>query len=143
MIRGNVMSYQPKAMEKAIEFANDQMDQKFLTIAERQAEQKRKLEFNTRNNQGNQQQNKRQNTRRAYTAGPSEKRHFMRDYLKLKNRNRGDQGGNGNAPAKVYVVGNARTNLCLNVVTDTFLLNNHYASILFDTGVDRSFVINI
>ncbi|GKD98404.1 hypothetical protein Tco_1382301 [Tanacetum coccineum] len=26
MIRGNVMSYQPKTMEKAIEFANDQMD---------------------------------------------------------------------------------------------------------------------
>ncbi|GJU39060.1 hypothetical protein Tco_1192017 [Tanacetum coccineum] len=30
MIRGNVMSYQPKTMEKAIEFANDQMDQKSL-----------------------------------------------------------------------------------------------------------------
>ncbi|GJY81377.1 hypothetical protein Tco_0494128 [Tanacetum coccineum] len=26
MIRGNVMSYQPKTMEKEIEFANDQMD---------------------------------------------------------------------------------------------------------------------
>ncbi|GKF25788.1 reverse transcriptase domain-containing protein [Tanacetum coccineum] len=57
MIRGNVMSYQPKKMEKAIEFANDQMDQKVLTITERQAEQKRKLEFNAGNNQGNQQQN--------------------------------------------------------------------------------------
>ncbi|GJY86535.1 hypothetical protein Tco_0500561 [Tanacetum coccineum] len=41
MIRGNVMSYQPKMMEKAIEFANDQMDQKVLTITKRQAEQKR------------------------------------------------------------------------------------------------------
>ncbi|GJS89623.1 reverse transcriptase domain-containing protein [Tanacetum coccineum] len=50
MIQGNVMSYQPKTMEKAIEFANDQMDQKILTIAERQAEQKRKLEFNAGNN---------------------------------------------------------------------------------------------
>ena len=27
-----------------------------------------------------------------------------------------------------------------NVVTGTFLLNNHYASILFDTGADLSFV---
>ncbi|GKA14736.1 putative reverse transcriptase domain-containing protein [Tanacetum coccineum] len=27
-----------------------------------------------------------------------------------------------------------------NVVTGTFLLNNHYASILFDTGADRSFI---
>ncbi|GKD23854.1 putative reverse transcriptase domain-containing protein [Tanacetum coccineum] len=41
MIRGNVMSYQPKTMEKAIEFANDQLDQKVLTITKRQAEQKR------------------------------------------------------------------------------------------------------
>ncbi|GJR56747.1 putative reverse transcriptase domain-containing protein, partial [Tanacetum coccineum] len=76
MIRGNVMSYQPKTMEKAIEFSNDQMDQKVLTITERQAEQKRKLEFNAGNNQGHQQQNKRQNTGRAYTAGPGEKREY-------------------------------------------------------------------
>ncbi|GKD67055.1 putative reverse transcriptase domain-containing protein, partial [Tanacetum coccineum] len=59
MIRGNVMSYQPKKIEKAIEFANDQMDQKVLTITKRQAEPKRKLEFNDGNNQGDQQQNKR------------------------------------------------------------------------------------
>ncbi|GJY71233.1 putative reverse transcriptase domain-containing protein [Tanacetum coccineum] len=76
MIRGNVMSYQPKTMKKAIKFANDQMDQKVLTVAERQAEQKRKLEFNAGNNQGHQQQNKRQNTVRAYTARPGEKREY-------------------------------------------------------------------
>ena len=29
-----------------------------------------------------------------------------------------------------------------NIVTGTFLANNHYASILFDTGADRSFVSN-
>ncbi|GJX94385.1 putative reverse transcriptase domain-containing protein [Tanacetum coccineum] len=52
------------------------MDKKVLTIAERQAEQKRKLEFNAGNNQGHQQQNKRQNTGRAYTAGPGEKREY-------------------------------------------------------------------
>ncbi|GKB75954.1 putative reverse transcriptase domain-containing protein [Tanacetum coccineum] len=33
-----------------------------------------------------------------------------------------------------------RTNPNSNVVTGTFLLNNRYASILFDTGADRSFV---
>nr|GEY70789.1 hypothetical protein [Tanacetum cinerariifolium] len=52
MIRGNVMAYQPKTMAKSIEFANDQMDQKVLTISERQAEQKRKMELNARNNHG-------------------------------------------------------------------------------------------
>ncbi|GJX45600.1 putative reverse transcriptase domain-containing protein, partial [Tanacetum coccineum] len=54
--------------------------------------------------------------------------------------NPGNQRGNGNAPAKVYVVGNAGTNPDSNVVTGTFLLNNRYAFILFDTGADRSFV---
>nr|GFB50823.1 hypothetical protein [Tanacetum cinerariifolium] len=34
MIRGNVMSYEPKSMQKAIEFANDQMDQKLFGIAD-------------------------------------------------------------------------------------------------------------
>ncbi|GJU47317.1 putative reverse transcriptase domain-containing protein [Tanacetum coccineum] len=208
MIRGNVMLYQPKTMEKAIEFTNDQMDQKVLTITEGQAEQKRKLEFNAGNNQGHQQQNKRQNTRRAYTVGPGEKReytgslplctkcnyhhkgpctprcnkckkishlardyrssgpngnnnnrgnsrttqnvgtcyeygvqgHFKRDCPKLKNGNRSNQRRNGNAPAKVYVVGNAGTNPDSNVVTGTFLLNDRYASILFDIGADRSFI---
>nr|GEW22190.1 retrotransposable element Tf2 [Tanacetum cinerariifolium] len=42
--------------------------------------------------------------------------------------------------AKVYAVGHARTNPDSKVVTGTFLLNNRYASILFDIGADRSFV---
>ncbi|GJY51896.1 putative reverse transcriptase domain-containing protein [Tanacetum coccineum] len=53
---------------------------------------------------------------------------------------RGALVGGGNAPAKVYAVGHAGTNPDSNVVTGTFLLNNRYAYILFDTGVDRSFV---
>nr|GFA74076.1 reverse transcriptase domain-containing protein [Tanacetum cinerariifolium] len=36
--------------------------------------------------------------------------------------------------------GNAGTNLDANTVTGTFLLNNCYASMLFDIGSDRSFV---
>ncbi|GKB44118.1 reverse transcriptase domain-containing protein [Tanacetum coccineum] len=64
----------------------------------------------------------------------------LRECPKLKNNNRGNQGGNGNAPARVYAVGRAGTNLDSNVVTGTFLLNNHYDSVLFDTGADRSFV---
>ncbi|GJV19806.1 putative reverse transcriptase domain-containing protein [Tanacetum coccineum] len=143
MIWGNVMSYQPKTMEKAIEFANDHMDQKVLTIAERQAEHKRKLEFNAdsgpngnNNNRGN--SGTTQNAGTCYECGVQG--NFKRDCPKLKNRNRGNQGGNGNAPSKVYMVGNAGTNPDSNVVTGTFLLNNYYASILFDTCADRSFV---
>ncbi|GJU40174.1 hypothetical protein Tco_1193131 [Tanacetum coccineum] len=54
MIQGNVMSYQPKTMEKVIEFANDQMDQKVLTIT-KGSDRRGKLEFNAGNNQGHQQ----------------------------------------------------------------------------------------
>ncbi|GKF12901.1 reverse transcriptase domain-containing protein, partial [Tanacetum coccineum] len=66
--------------------------------------------------------------------------HFKRDCPKLKNQNRGNHSGNGNAPAKVYTVGRAGTNPDSNVVMGTFLLNNDYDSVLFDTGSDRSFV---
>ncbi|GJU62674.1 putative reverse transcriptase domain-containing protein, partial [Tanacetum coccineum] len=67
--------------------------------------------------------------------------HFKKDCPKLKNNNnRGNRVGNAKAQAKVYAVGNAGANPDNNVVTGTFLLNNRYASILFDTGADRSFV---
>nr|GEZ16024.1 reverse transcriptase domain-containing protein [Tanacetum cinerariifolium] len=68
--------------------------------------------------------------------------HFKRDCPKIKNNN----GGDRNAQGWVYAVGNteksgnAPMNPDSNVVTGTFLLNNHYASILFDTGADRSFI---
>ncbi|GKC80346.1 putative reverse transcriptase domain-containing protein, partial [Tanacetum coccineum] len=41
---------------------------------------------------------------------------------------------------KAYVLGGGDTNPDSNVVMGTFLLNNRYASMLFDSGVDRSFV---
>ncbi|GJT67346.1 putative reverse transcriptase domain-containing protein, partial [Tanacetum coccineum] len=56
------------------------------------------------------------------------------------NKNQGNQAGNGNAVARAYAVGTAGTNPNSNVVIGTFLLNNRYALILFDTGADRSFV---
>nr|GEY24334.1 putative reverse transcriptase domain-containing protein [Tanacetum cinerariifolium] len=66
--------------------------------------------------------------------------HFKKDCQKLKNNKRGTKGGNASAPAKVYDVGRVGTNPDSNIITITFLLNNRYASILFDTGTDRSFV---
>nr|GFB16370.1 reverse transcriptase domain-containing protein [Tanacetum cinerariifolium] len=67
--------------------------------------------------------------------------HFKRECPKLKNNNNhGNQGGRNNAPARVYAVGHAGTDPDANVMTGTFLLNNRYASILFDTSANRSFV---
>ncbi|GJV35975.1 putative reverse transcriptase domain-containing protein [Tanacetum coccineum] len=67
-------------------------------------------------------------------------RHFKSNCPKLKNKNQGNQIRNGNAVARAYSVGTTRTNSNSNVVTGTFLLNNRYASILFDIGADRSFM---
>ncbi|GJV29872.1 putative reverse transcriptase domain-containing protein [Tanacetum coccineum] len=97
---------------------------------------------------------------RAYTAGPGEKKPYggikplcpkcnyhhdgpcapKSNCPKLKNGNQGNQAENGNAVARAYAVGTVGTKPNSNVVTGTFLLNNRYASILFDTGADRSFI---
>ncbi|GJT79445.1 putative reverse transcriptase domain-containing protein [Tanacetum coccineum] len=209
MIHGNIVASKPKTMQEAIEMATELMDKRVSTMAERQAENKRKSENTSRSNQNQQQQpNKRQNTGRASLAGSGDKKqyggsrplcskcnyhhdgpcapkcykcnkyghiardcrgtgnvnnnnnqkgtgsgqkptcfecgaqgHFKKECPRLKNNkgNRGNQAGNDRAPAKVYVVGNAGANPD-NVVAGTFLLNNRYAYILFDTGADRSFV---
>nr|GEZ82335.1 hypothetical protein [Tanacetum cinerariifolium] len=65
---------------------------------------------------------------------------FKRDYPKLKNKD----GGKVNAQGWMYAFGiterkgNVSRDPYYNVITGTFLLNNSYASILFDTG--RSFI---
>ncbi|GJS20704.1 putative reverse transcriptase domain-containing protein [Tanacetum coccineum] len=210
-IYGNVKAAKPKTLDETIELANDLMDRKLLTYAERQSDNKRRADDSSRNNHGHQQQPfKRQNVAKVYNMGTGERKpyggslpkcnkchlhhngpctqrchkcnkighfardcrntgnanvantqkgngatpkgngcfecgapgHFKRDCPKLKNKN----GGNGNAQGWVYAVGNAEKrgnapgNPDANVVTGTFLLNNHYASILFDTGADRSFI---
>nr|GEX37860.1 hypothetical protein [Tanacetum cinerariifolium] len=67
-------------------------------------------------------------------------RYYKSECPKLKNGNQGNRAGNGNVVARAYAIGTAGTNANSNVVTGTFLLNNRYASVLFDTGVDRSFI---
>nr|GEV15435.1 hypothetical protein [Tanacetum cinerariifolium] len=64
--------------------------------------------------------------------------HFKKNCPKLKNN--GNANGNGKARGKAYVFGEGDSNPESNTVTGMFLLKNHYASILFDTGTNRSFV---
>ncbi|GJX64578.1 putative reverse transcriptase domain-containing protein [Tanacetum coccineum] len=169
-IYGSVKSSRPKTLNETIELTNDFMDQKLRTYSERQTDNKRKADDSSRNNHGHQQQPfKRQNVakvynmgigvlatqmllilRRAMGANPKGNGcfecgalgHFKKDCPKLKNKD----GGNGSAQGWVYAVGNAENkgnasrDPNSNVVMGTFLLNNHYASILFDIGADRSFI---
>nr|GEU47734.1 retrotransposon protein, putative, Ty3-gypsy subclass [Tanacetum cinerariifolium] len=68
--------------------------------------------------------------------------HYRSDCLKLKDQNHGNKAGNkngvGEARGKSYMLGGGDVNPDSGVVT--FLLNNYYAFVLFDSGADRSFV---
>nr|GFC38121.1 hypothetical protein [Tanacetum cinerariifolium] len=64
--------------------------------------------------------------------------HIKKNCPKLKNH--GNGSGNGVAQRRVYALGRRDASSDSNVITGTFLLNNSYAKILFDTGADRSFV---
>ncbi|GKA33436.1 putative reverse transcriptase domain-containing protein [Tanacetum coccineum] len=150
MIHSSVVASKPKTMQEAIEMATELMDKKISTLAERQAKSKRKLEDTSRNNQNQHQPFKRQNVARAYTVGSSDKKpatelatwpeivEVLLMLILVVTKEAMGQVGNARAPAKVYTVGQAGTNPDANIVTGTFLLNNRYASILFDTGADRS-----
>ncbi|GJW25348.1 putative reverse transcriptase domain-containing protein [Tanacetum coccineum] len=94
---------------------------------------------NNRNNNNNNYRNNNNNQQGNGCFECGAQGHFKRNCPKLNNNDRGNQAGNNRAPAKVYAVGNAGANPD-NVVAGTFLLNNRYAYILFDTGADRSFV---
>ncbi|GJU80667.1 hypothetical protein Tco_1283032, partial [Tanacetum coccineum] len=155
-IQGNVIAAEPTKLQDAIRIANNLMDQKLKGYA-RSVENKRRLDNNPRENHGQQPIFKRQNVggqnvARAYTAGNNEKKgyvgslpycnrpgHFRKDYPKLRNQNHrnkngnktGNQTGSNEATAKAYAIRGGG---------GTFLLNNCYASMLFDSGADRSFV---
>ncbi|GKE33289.1 putative reverse transcriptase domain-containing protein [Tanacetum coccineum] len=154
MIQGSVMVSKPKKMQDAIKFETELMDQKINTLAERQAKNKRKFKdmpgekkpyggskplcpkYNYHHN--GHCAPKCTNCKR--TGHLTRDCHFKSNCSNLKNKNQGNQAGNGNAVARAYAVGTAGTNPNSNVITGTFLLHNRYTLILFDTSADRSFV---
>nr|GEV59686.1 putative reverse transcriptase domain-containing protein [Tanacetum cinerariifolium] len=130
-IQGNVIAANPARLQDAICIANQLIDKKLHGYATESAKNKRRMESNPRDNRGHQSSFKRKNTigqdvAKAYTARNNE-------------RNRNKTGGN-EVTTKVYAISGGGTNPDSNVVTGTFLLNNCYASMLFDSGADRSFV---
>ncbi|GJV69481.1 reverse transcriptase domain-containing protein [Tanacetum coccineum] len=74
MIHGSVVASKPKTMQEATEMATELMDKKISTFAERQAENKRKLD---NNHQAQQQLPKRQNVVQAYAAGTGERKEYV------------------------------------------------------------------
>ncbi|GKB48330.1 putative reverse transcriptase domain-containing protein [Tanacetum coccineum] len=211
-IQGNVIVAEPTRLQYAVRIANNLMDQKLKGYVVRNAENKRRLNNNYKNNRGQQPPHKRQNTggqnvAKAFMAGNNEKNgyegtlpfynrcklhhegqciakchnckrighlardcrsivivptqgtpgpnqgvitcfkcgaqgHYRKDCPKVKNQNRGNKARVPDARGKAYVLGGGDANLGSNTVTGTFLLNDHHAYMLFDSGADRSFVSN-
>nr|GEW70237.1 putative reverse transcriptase domain-containing protein [Tanacetum cinerariifolium] len=123
----NLKSSKPKMLDETIELANDFMDQKLRTYAKRQTD------------------NKKKKCHKCNKVG-----HFARDCKSFGNTNVANaQRDNRENPKRngwVYAIGNtekkgnASRDPDSNVVMGAFLLNNRYASILFDTGANRSFI---
>nr|GEU55541.1 reverse transcriptase domain-containing protein [Tanacetum cinerariifolium] len=150
-IYGSVKSSRPKTLDETIELANDFMDQKLRTYAERQPDNKKKVDDSSRNNHVHQQQPaKRQNVTKVYNMGSGERKPYWGNLPKSSgNTNVANaQRENKVNPKRIscFEFGNtekkwnASRDLDSNVITGTFLLNNRYASILFDTGAARSFI---
>ncbi|GJW94467.1 reverse transcriptase domain-containing protein [Tanacetum coccineum] len=73
MIHVSVVASKPKTMQDAVEIATELMDKKIRTFAERQTENKRKLD---NNNQAQQQPPKKQGVAIAYTAGFGKRKEY-------------------------------------------------------------------
>ncbi|GKC94282.1 putative reverse transcriptase domain-containing protein, partial [Tanacetum coccineum] len=86
---------------------------------------------NTNNNN-----NKNQKAGACYECGNTG--HIKKNCPKLKSHGNGN--GNGVAQGRAYALGGRDASPDSNVIMGTFLLNNHYAIILFDTSADKSFV---
>ncbi|GJX20800.1 putative reverse transcriptase domain-containing protein [Tanacetum coccineum] len=68
--------------------------------------------------------------------------HYRKDCPKIKNQNRGNKASVPDARGRAYALGGGDVNPGSNTVMGTFLLNDHHAYMLFDSGADKSFVSN-
>nr|GEU97468.1 reverse transcriptase domain-containing protein [Tanacetum cinerariifolium] len=129
IVKGKTTSSRPVTLNEDVRMAHALGDQKIQAKNERIAEGlKRKWE---NNNQGNNNNNN-SHSRVCYKCG--ERGHRSRACPKKADR-RG-----GNVQGQPYVIRDAEHNQGPNVVTGTFLLNNRYATMLFDSRADKSFV---
>ncbi|KAJ9544966.1 hypothetical protein OSB04_024673 [Centaurea solstitialis] len=135
VIRGNVTAADPNTLQEAVNLAN-QLTSNVVrsgTFPSDSAKGKRKMEEHARE------------SRTCFECGSLD--HFRSACPKRNQRpyanptppaNQGNRGGL--ALGRAFVIGAEEAKQNPDVVTGTFLLNNYPASVLFDSGADRSYV---
>nr|GEY24037.1 reverse transcriptase domain-containing protein [Tanacetum cinerariifolium] len=146
-IEGNVTTSKPRTLEEAI------------TITQRNFTNNNypnnRNNYSNRNNDHQQQHNRRQETLRAYIAtliensgskGPATRSNLqpvsMTCHACKEKGNYKSQcpKANNNAHGRAYLLRDKNAHQDLNVVTGTFLLNQHLTRVLFDSRADKNFV---
>nr|GEY84014.1 putative reverse transcriptase domain-containing protein [Tanacetum cinerariifolium] len=150
-IQGNVIVGEPTRLQDVVRITNNLMDKKLKGYAVKNAKNKRRFDTNHRDNYGQQpsyvmavttQGTPRLNQRVVTCFGCGAQGHYQKDCPKAKNQNCRNKARVLDARGKAYVLGGGDANLGSNTVTGTFLLNDHHAYMLFDSGADRSFASN-
>ncbi|GKD63250.1 putative reverse transcriptase domain-containing protein [Tanacetum coccineum] len=149
LLERNVITTELTQLQDAIRIANNLMDQKLKGSARSDENKRRDCKVTVTPNTQRAPVGKQQGIVCYECGRPG---HFRKDCPKLRNQNHGNKTGNNNgnktenqiggteATARAYAIGGGGANPNSNIVTGTFLLNNCYASMLFDSGADRSFV---
>ncbi|GJY62777.1 reverse transcriptase domain-containing protein [Tanacetum coccineum] len=129
-------------------------DRRTLNNNSRSNNNYRNTNTNNRYNNHQLQQNQRQESVRAYAVTLSGNNRYAGDLLLCKRCNLYHTGPytekghytnqcrktNINAQGRAYMLRDKNAHQDPNVVTGTFLLNQHLAKVLFDSGADRSFI---
>nr|GEX81324.1 putative reverse transcriptase domain-containing protein [Tanacetum cinerariifolium] len=135
--------------EDVIRVANNLIDQKLNGYAIKNAENKRRNNADKKRYAGVMPY---YNKCRMHHEGPCMERcgnckkvghmgHVWRGVVTTTRNKTRNKTGNNKAKARAYAIGGEGADLDFNVATSTFLLNNRYATMLFDLGADRSFVL--
>ncbi|GJV48553.1 reverse transcriptase domain-containing protein [Tanacetum coccineum] len=155
-IKGNVTASKPQTLEEAITITQRLMDQvtkhnsmQGTNDHKRKFDDRRNTNNNNypnnrinnyqnnnsnRNNDHQQQQNRRQETISAYAGTPTENNREKGHYKSQRSR------ANNNAHRRAYLLRDNNAYQDPNVVMGTFLLNQHLARVLFDSGADKILV---
>nr|GEW21715.1 putative reverse transcriptase domain-containing protein [Tanacetum cinerariifolium] len=157
-IRGDVTSSRPAGIDEAVRIAYQLMGQIIQDMTDEVSKCEKRKGKGDRGGRGDNQRNynRRQNQRRANAGSMTNAAPNNNEvYPKCKNKKHGGDcwkcgkcdcpklkknGQSGNNCGAVYKLRAVDAQQDLKVVTGTFLLNNRYATALFDSCADKSFV---